>query len=141
MGLFLTSHAAPDNHQQVSWMAGFTLIEVMVALAILTIGLTGIYRLQSQTILMSATARFYSLAPLLAQAKLAEIDRTPQAIHGDESGEFGPDYPGYTWRLSTEQVALDLLANKPYQMLRIDLTVALNDEDSYVLRTYRFYEE
>ena len=120
---------------------GFTLIEVLVALAILTIALTGIYRLQSQTIMMSSKARFYSIAPLLAQAKLSEIERDSADNISDGTGDFGDQNPGYTWKLSTEPVATDLLENKSYQLLRIDLTIQLDEEETYELRTYRFFEK
>ena len=122
-------------------MAGFTLLEVMVALAILSIALTAVYRLQSQTISMSAKARFYSLAPQLAQARLAEIQRQNPDDITDGSGNFNETYPGYTWQIQTGRVLTDLLAETPYNLLRIDLTITLNDVDTYALRTYRHYAE
>lgn len=120
---------------------GFTLLEVMVAMAILAIALTGVYRLQSQTMVMSAKARFYSVAPLLAQAKLSEIERTDLSNIGSDSGNFGAQYPGYSWSLEATPAPMDVLENISYNMLRIDLTIALNDEASYALRTYRFHKE
>lgn len=120
---------------------GFTLLEVMVAMAILAIALTGVYRLQTQTMTMSDRARFYSVAPLLAQAKLSEIERADISDIGNDSGDFGTQYPGYSWSLETAPVPMDLLENIAYNMLRIDLTIALNEEVSYALRTYRFHEE
>jgi len=120
------------------YVQGFTLLEVMVALAILSIALTGVYRLQTQTMAMSAKARFYNLAPLLAQAKLSEIERDQIANIGNGSGEFSGAYPGYSWSLETAQVPMTLLENTAYNLLRIDLTISLNDEATYALRTYRF---
>jgi general secretion pathway protein I len=120
---------------------GFTLLEVMIAMAILAIALTGVYRLQNQTMVMSGKARFYSVAPLLAQAKLSETERTDLSDIGNNSGEFGTQYPGYSWSLDAAPVPLDLLENISYKMLRIDLTITLSDEASYVLRTYRFDKE
>ena len=122
-------------------MWGFTLLEVMVAMAILAISLTGVYRLQNQTMAMSANARFYSMAPLLAQAKLSEFERTDLSETGNDSGEFGEQFSGYRWTLDTAPVSLDLLENIPYDMVRIELTITLNDEASYVLRTYHILEQ
>jgi general secretion pathway protein I len=118
---------------------GFTLLEVMVALAVLSIALTGIYRLQGQTMLMSGSARFYSIAPQLAQAKLAETDRQSfgQIISG--SGTFGEDFPSYRWTLAVEEIPSDLTDGEKYHLAKIDITVTYNDENDYQLRTNRFY--
>jgi general secretion pathway protein I len=120
---------------------GFTLIEVLVALAILSIALTSIYRLQSQTMAMSAKAWFYSMAPRLAEAKLVEIEREGMENLSDGSGDFGSEFPGYLWSVSTQEVPMEFLQDRPYHFVRIDLTIGLNDEESYALRTYRFYPE
>lgn len=81
---------------------GFTLLEVLVAMAILTIALTSIFKLHGQTMVMSGKARFLTLAPQLAQAKLAEIEGQPFEDIGDGSGDFGKDHPNYQWKLSIE---------------------------------------
>ena len=120
---------------------GFTLIEVLVALAILTIALTGVYRLQSDTFRMSADARFYTLAPMLAQTKLSEIERQGVAKATDGSGDFGEQYPGYNWSVRLETIASDLMKDKQYHLTLIDLTIAYNEEKNYELRTYRFTSE
>ena len=54
--------------------AGFTLLEVLVCLSIISIVLVGIYRMHSQTLLMNRSTQFYTTAPLLAQRRLAEIE-------------------------------------------------------------------
>ena len=120
---------------------GFTLIEVLVALVVLTIALTSIYRLQSQTMMMSGKARFYSLAPSLAQSKLAEIERRGIKESSGGSGDFGQQYPGYTWSASLEEMPSELLQDKPYHLVRIEITVGRDDEDTYNLRTYRFFAD
>jgi len=134
MGRVLINSPKGHGHQ-----AGFTLLEVMVALAILAIALTSIYRLQGQTIMMSASARFYSLAPQLARLKLAEIERQEIKDIVNGTGDFSQDYPGYTWTLGIEDLPSDLITSKLYHLARIDIMVSNNDENSYQLRTYRFY--
>ena len=141
MAELLNNHNATEATGAPPGMCGFTLLEVMVAMAILAISLTGVYRLQNQTMAMSANARFYSVAPLLAQAKLSEFERTSLFEQSNESGEFGEQFPGYRWALDTAPVPMDLLENMPYNMIRIELTVTLNDETPYVLRTYRIHEQ
>ncbi len=121
---------------------GFTLLEVMVALAILAIALTSIYRMQGQTLMMSGSARFYSLAPELAQAKIAEVERKSFTEIADGSGEFGDAYPGYGWELSIEDLPTELITSEKYHLVRIKVVITENDENSYEIRTYRFmYEE
>jgi general secretion pathway protein I len=120
---------------------GFTLLEVLVALAVLAIALTSIYRLQGQTYLMSASARFYSIAPQLARIKLAEVERQKFKDIIGGSGAFGEDYPGYAWKLSVEDMPSDLITSQQYHLARIEITVSNDEENSYELRTYRFYTD
>jgi len=121
--------------------AGFSLIEVLVAMAILTISLTSVYRLQSMTYAMSADARFYTLAPQLAQERLAAIEREGLENASDGSGDFGQAYPGYDWSVSIEEVSSDLIKSENQHLIRIDVTVEQNEERSYDLRTYRFHAQ
>ena len=128
-------------HARTKLSGGFTLLEVMVALAVLAIALTSIYRLQSQTALMSVSARFYSLAPQLARAKLAETERQEFKDIASGSGDFGEDYPGYSWRVAVEDIPTDLITDKKYHWVAITLTISQHEENSYQLRTYRFFVE
>jgi len=63
-------HNPPLRHLKFS--LGFTLLEVMVALAVMSIVLVSVYRMHSQSLTMNTAARFYTLAPMLAQGKMAE---------------------------------------------------------------------
>lgn len=119
--------------------AGFSLLEVLVALAILTISLTSVYRLQSITFDMSADARFYTLAPKLAQERLAAIESEGLKNASDSSGDFGQAYPGYGWSVRIEEVESDLIKSENQLFTRIDVTIDQDEERSYDLRTYRFH--
>jgi type II secretion system protein I len=96
--------------------AGFTLLEVMVAMAILAMALVAIYQLQSQSISLAVESRFKTSAALLAQSKMAEVETAAILSNHTEEGDFGPDYPQYGWRL--EISATDLP-----QFKKIDVTV------------------
>lgn len=126
---------------------GFTLIEVLVALVIITITMTSVYRLQSDTLRMSSGKRFYSQAPKLAKAKLADIETQGLKNSSDGSGDFGREYPGYTYTVRMEDVQSDLIADlakksqQRYHLTRIDVTVTQDEKVNYELRTYRFYAE
>jgi general secretion pathway protein I len=122
--------------------SGFTLLEVMVALAVMSIVLVSVYRMHSQSLTMNTAARFYILAPLLAQNKLAELESLSSEGFSDNSGNFGEQYPGYSWRSSVADVSSEVLGEVANDLKRIDLTVSYNeDQFSYNLRTYRFQGE
>ena len=108
--------------------SGFTLLEVMVAIAILAIVLVSVYRMHSQTLTMNTAARFYTQAPMLAQSKLAQIEVDSSGIITGDSGDFGDKFPGYTWRISTEEVVSEALGEIAADLKRIDMTVVFNSD-------------
>ncbi|MGA9534964.1 MAG: prepilin-type N-terminal cleavage/methylation domain-containing protein [Desulfobacterales bacterium] len=125
---------------------GFTLIEMMVAVSIIAIVLTAVYRLHSQTLLMTIGARFYTVAPLLAQNKLVDIELSSAQELAQGTGNFGKDFPDYTWEVTIDDVSSDQLKTDSEQLKgaveklkRIDIKVLFNEgEMAYNLRTYRF---
>lgn len=130
------------THRRKQSTTGFTLLEVMVAMAVLSIVLVSVYRMHSQTLTMNTAARFYTQAPLLAQKKMAEVTTTSSGIFASDSGDFGEDFPGYSWQVSANDVSSELLGEVADDFKRIDVTVAyLNNQFSYRLTTYRFQRE
>ena len=122
--------------------SGYTLLEVMVAMAIMAIVLVSVYRMHSQTLTMNAAARFYTQAPMLAQSKLAQLEGDSSEIVAGDSGDFGDKFPGYTWSLSTDEVSSEALGEIGADLKRIDIKVSFNsDEYVYDVRTYRFIRE
>ena len=122
--------------------AGFTLLEVMVALAIMSIVLVSVYRMHSQSLTLNTAARFYTQAPLLAQKKMAELTGAASGIFPEVSGDFGEGFPGYSWQVSMPEAPSEILGEAGDDLKRIDLTVSLNDNQfTYNLRTYRFQRE
>jgi general secretion pathway protein I len=73
---------------------GFTLLEVMVAMAILGIALLGLLGLQHQSMQSVIRAQQSTRASMLAQAVMteAEIERFPDL--GRSSGDFQAAFPG-----------------------------------------------
>ncbi|MEI6314952.1 MAG: prepilin-type N-terminal cleavage/methylation domain-containing protein [Syntrophus sp. (in: bacteria)] len=78
---------------------GFTLMEVMIAMAILAITLVTVYQSQSQSISMASNARFLTTASLLAQSKMADIEWMNVKDRRAEGGSFGETFPDYRWRI------------------------------------------
>ena len=85
---------------------GFTLLEIMVALAVLALALLALLTLRNRDVAMRAEARHLVTATALAQAKLEEVSRVQGARDQAQSGDAGEHYPGYTWRWSLEPVPL-----------------------------------
>ena len=117
---------------------GFTLLEVMVSVAIMSIVLVSIYRLHSQTLTMNTQARFYTQAPMLAQSKLSELEADPDTDISNDSGEFSTDFPGYTWKVEVEDVGIEDLGEISQDLKKIEIIVSYNEnEHVYAFRTYR----
>jgi general secretion pathway protein I len=139
------SHNEPvmrSNHLPLGRLksgGGFTLLEVIVAMAIMVTVLVSVYRLHSQSLSMAMISRFYILAPQLAQQKLAELESTSLDKTVQDSGDFGENFPGYTWQVAVEGVDSETLGEISQDLKRIDLTVAYQqNEFTYQVRTYRF---
>ena len=120
---------------------GFTLLEVMVAMAIIAIALTAVLGSQSQSVSLASEAKFNTTAPLLAQSKIAEIEVAEQDDLAGGSGDFGEDFPGYTWELSMEDIVFEEPENVSDLLKRIDLKVSWGEAKlyQYHLRLYRFF--
>jgi len=132
-------HPTPSTQYPAS---GFTLLEVLIAMAIMAIVLVSVYRLHSQTLSMATANRFYTQAPLLAQSKMAQLEAmASDAVSGD-SGDFGDKFPGYGWSISTEEVSSEILGEAAEDLKRIDVTVTLNENEyEYTARLYRMMSE
>ncbi|MGD0021076.1 MAG: type II secretion system minor pseudopilin GspI [Smithellaceae bacterium] len=95
---------------------GFTLVEVLFAMAILAIALIAVFQSQSQSISMSTESRFMTTASLLAQSKMVEVEAGSTVANHSEDGDFGPDYPQYTWHLEASDTQIP-------QFKKIEVTV------------------
>ena len=80
---------------------GFTLIEVMVAMAILGIALLGLLSLHHQSMQSVIRAQEETRASMLAQAVMteSELERYPDLgmTHGDFQASFPGEFPDFRW--------------------------------------------
>jgi general secretion pathway protein I len=121
---------------------GFTLLEVMVALSIIAIVLVSVYRMHAQTVSMNNEVRFYATAPMLAQIKMAEIESESQKNIGDDSGDFGDEFPDYRWNIVIDDVESTALGDTVKDLKKIDLLISSNnDEFTYSLRAYKYLKD
>jgi len=122
--------------------AGFTLLEIMVSISIISIVLVAVYRMHIQTIAMNSSVKFYTTAPLLAHGKIAELEINPSDELTDDSGNFGEEFPGYRWNQSIDDIESKLLGTTSKALKKIDVTISFNnDELTYNLRKYRFVRD
>lgn len=84
---------APDRAE-----SGFTLLEVLIAFAVLAVMLVPILQVFGGGLGMTQTARGYAEGVLLARSKLAELSVAQNMREGESSGDF--DERGYRWHAS-----------------------------------------
>ena len=112
---------------------GFTLLEVMIAMAILAITLVVVFQSQSQSISMAGRARFETTASFLAQSKMAEIESAnPENVVSD-SGNFGDDFPYYSWQVDVTETEIELLKKIEVKVVNEKMT----SNNSFRLVLYR----
>lgn len=109
-------------------------MEVMIAMAILAIGLVGVFQSQSQSVSMAAHARFLTTASLLAQSKMAEIDARDSRSLQSEEGDFGAEFSDYRWRMEVRDTEIDRV-----RRLEMNVTHArLAKNNTYTVILYKF---
>ncbi len=115
--------------------SGFTLLEVMVAISIIAIAFMSIFNMQAGSVSMQIKANFYSTASILASSKMnmITVENSPPE---DSSGDFGETYPGYTWSTTISTVESEELGDFSENLYMVDLTISLNEENSYTVRKY-----
>jgi general secretion pathway protein I len=86
---------------------GFTLLEVLVAVAILAIAMVAILKANVQNLDSLTKSREMTTASLLASSKLAEIEAAGVANWSESQGDFGEDYPEFTWQVETTSTEVD----------------------------------
>lgn len=84
-------HTVPESN------GGFTLLEVLVALAILSIAMVALYGVMGDAAYRLAQAQLESVAVALARSKLEEVGATIAPVVGDTSGASAG---GYEWQVS-----------------------------------------
>ena len=93
---------------------GFTLLEIMVAIAIIAIAFTSVLKLHTQTVAMNIASNFYVKAPLLAQKIISEweIDRTMDKDTTLPRNDSLKEFPGFTVDMTHETMAFDVVSSE-----------------------------
>jgi len=77
--------------------AGFTLLEVMIALAILAVVAVAFLRAQAGSLRLVDEASQISLATLLAKEKMAELESIGFSEPNKTTGTGGKEFPSMRW--------------------------------------------
>lgn len=93
---------------------GFTLLEVLVAVAILGAGLTVLLGAVNRNLIMASQSKNLSIAGLLAQRKLAEVELEGYPEIRQEQGQF-EEASEFNWFLSIV----------PYQIANLDTEIRI----------------
>lgn len=93
---------------------GFTLLEVLVAVAILGAGLAVLLGAVNRNLIMASQSKNLAIAGLLAQRRLAEIELEGYPEIREEAGQF-EEAPEFKWFLSV----------MPYEISNLDTKIRI----------------
>ncbi|MBN1104484.1 MAG: prepilin-type N-terminal cleavage/methylation domain-containing protein [Deltaproteobacteria bacterium] len=83
---------------------GFTLLEVLMALGLLSIALLAVFRLQTSNLGLQSEARFLTEAGCALQRRCSEILSRSEFREGVRSGSWKEEHPGLSYREEITQV-------------------------------------
>ena len=86
---------------------GFTLLEVMIAVSIIAIAFVTLIGSQSQSVSIAGYTRFAITSALLAQKQLTAVESSDFDDISSSSGDFGENYPGYSWKTEVFELSED----------------------------------
>jgi prepilin-type N-terminal cleavage/methylation domain-containing protein len=116
---------------------GFTLLEVLVALAVLAVTLLAVHNGFTSTLFVNSSTRGLWKAIVYANTELLRWERLGRAPVSLDQGEFRPDDPmaGYAWRREIEDV--EPFPGVRVRRIRLELTWDVGGRvQSYRAETY-----
>jgi len=83
---------------------GFTLLEIIICLGLIALVLVAVFHLQAQNLDLQSEAQFMTTATCLLQERLSQIQALENIEEGKNTGDFGKDYPDYTYSQEVSEV-------------------------------------
>jgi prepilin-type N-terminal cleavage/methylation domain-containing protein len=83
---------------------GFTLLEIVICLGLIALVLVAVFHLQAQNLDLQSEAQFMTIATCLLQERLSQVQAQEEIDEGTSTGDFGEDYPDYTYTQEVSEV-------------------------------------
>jgi prepilin-type N-terminal cleavage/methylation domain-containing protein len=83
---------------------GFTLLEIIICLGLIALVLVAVFHLEAQSLDLQSEAQFMTTANCLLQDRLSQIQALENIEEGNTTGDFGEDYPDYTYTQEVSEV-------------------------------------
>ena len=115
---------------------GFTLLEVLVALAILSIALVVLLGLRNRDVDLVNKTRDLTTATALARMKIVETQVESFPDLGETTGEFGDDYSRFHWYRVVSSTPFDYVRE-----VRVSVKWGQTDRETVELVKYVFQEQ
>lgn len=108
---------------------GFTLLEVMIAMAIMSIALISLQALNNRTIAIHEYLQRVTQATLLAQYKMSEVEAASAGALLQEAsqGVFAEPYEQYRWQINFSETPLASV-----RMVTVDVVWGDSDKNEVV---------
>ena len=115
---------------------GFTLLEVMIAVAIIAMTFVSMLGSQSQSISIAGISRFETNAAMLARKKLTELQLEGFAQLSSGSGQFEDEFADYSWQTEVRELYEDETGITGVEgiLKHITLEVRRNQDEDQVFR-------
>jgi prepilin-type N-terminal cleavage/methylation domain-containing protein len=113
--------------------AGFSLVEVIVAVAILSIALVGLVHGISLALSSSKEAELQTTASMFAAGMIEELRAEGGVTDGQTQGDCGAELPLYRWNATVSGAGLDGL-----HQVEVSIQNAHSGQEIYSLRTLLF---
>jgi general secretion pathway protein I len=90
--------------KRINKKEGFTLLEIMIAVAILSIALVAVLQNESRILSSTYESNTLTMASFLALQKASELESRIGKADTEMEGGFGKDFPFFTWKAEVRDI-------------------------------------